>query len=255
MRTLGIAVVILGATAVVFVTAEAIPTSPPVAVEHATAEEHGRAFSQLVFWATVVGALVVATLTNGLGDLMMSRLERDPVYPPRAPNDETAAMIDAEVNEGGPPSPVPCDTSFQSKTWHEGHTFMGEEPPQIETCPVPDRILRLPLGTAVGAAKSTTLMKSEGLELIRLVIPAGNEVPPHKAPGEITVQCIEGCVLFEHDGGAVEMQPGDLLYLCPQEIHALKGILDSSVLVTRLRPRADELPGRFPEGHDVLPVS
>jgi hypothetical protein len=27
-----------------------------------------------------------------------------------APNGETAAMINAEVNEGGPPSPIPCDT-------------------------------------------------------------------------------------------------------------------------------------------------
>jgi hypothetical protein len=32
------------------------------------------------------------------------------VVSPTAPNGETAAMIDAEVNEGGPPSPIPCDT-------------------------------------------------------------------------------------------------------------------------------------------------
>ena len=90
------------------------------------------------------------------------------------------------------------------------------------------------------------LMKSSGLELIRLVIPAGKEIPPHRAPGEITVQCIEGHVAFEHDGHAVDLHAGDLLHLCPQESHALKGISDSSVLVTRLRPHADELPERFP---------
>lgn len=50
---------------------------------------------------------------------------------------------------------------------------MSDEPPPIETCPAPDRILHLPLGKAVGAATSATLMKSAGLELIRLVIPAG----------------------------------------------------------------------------------
>ena len=82
--------------------------------------------------------------------------------------------------------------------------------------------------------------------MIRLVIPAGKEIPPHWAPGEITVQCIEGHVAFEHEGHTLDLHAGDLLYLCPQETHALKGVLDSTVLVTRLRPHADELPETFP---------
>lgn len=118
---------------------------------------------------------------------------------------------------------------------------MGVEPVTIQVCPAPDRVIHLPLGEAFGAGSSTTLLKAFGLELIRLVIPAGKEIPPHRAPGEITVQCIEGHVAFEHDGHAVDLHAGDLLYVCPQETHALKGIVDSSVLVTRLRPHADEL--------------
>lgn len=166
--------------------------------------------------------------------------------PPRAPNGETAAMIDAEVNEGGPPSRVPCDTPFESRACEEEHAVMSDQPPPIETCPAPDRVLHLPLGTAVGAATSATLMKSAGLELIRLVIPAGKEIPPHRAAGEITVQCLEGHVAFEHAGHAIDLRAGDLLHLCPQETHALRGIEDSSVLVTRLRPHAGELPEQFP---------
>lgn len=122
---------------------------------------------------------------------------------------------------------------------------MSENSPLIETCPAPDRVHHLPLGQSLRSATSATLLKSAGFELIRLVIPAGKEIPPHKAPGEITVQCLEGHVAFEHDGRTIDMRPGDLLYLCPQEIHALTGIADSSVLVTRLRPRADELPERL----------
>lgn len=123
---------------------------------------------------------------------------------------------------------------------------MSEKPPVIEACPAPDRIHHLPIGVGVGAAKSATLVKSAGLELIRLVIPAGKEIPPHRASGEITVQCIEGHVVFEHDGRSINLRAGDLLHLCPQESHALKGIADSSILVTRLRPHADELPEKFP---------
>lgn len=123
---------------------------------------------------------------------------------------------------------------------------MSDKALMIETCPALDRILHLPLGDGVGAATSATLLRSAGLELIRLVIPAGKEIPPHRAPGEITVQCVEGRVSFEHDGHAIELQAGDLLYLCPKETHALKGLVDSSVLVTRLRPHTEPLPETLP---------
>lgn len=232
----------------VLIAAEVIQTSAPVAAKPATEGDNGQAFPRLVFWATVVGVLVVATLASGLGELVMSRRDRSPIPPPRPPNGETAKMIDSEVNEGGPPSPVACDTPFESTPCQEMHMSMREESPPLHTCPAPDRILHLPLGQAVSAATSTTLMKSDGLELIRLVIPAGKEIPPHRNPGEITVQCIEGHISFKHEGHAIDLRAGDLLHLCPKEIHALKGIEDSSVLVTRLRLHADELPETFPGG-------
>lgn len=159
---------------------------------------------------------------------------------------ETAAMIDAEVNEGGRPSPIPSDTPAECAACQEVRADMNDHTPMLETCPAPDRILHLPLGDGVGTATSATLLKSAGLELIRLVIPAGKQIPPHRAPGEITVQCIEGHVAFERDGHTIELHAGDLLYLCPQELHAVKGLANSSVLVTRLRPHADELPETFP---------
>jgi len=168
------------------------------------------------------------------------------VAPPDTPDRDTAATIEAEVNEGGPPAPVPCDTPDETAASADGYSFMSERPVTIETCPAPDRIFHLPLGQAVATEQSATLLKSDRLELIRLVIPAGKEIPPHRALGEITVQCIEGLVVFEHDGHELELHPGDLLHLCPQETHALKGIADSAVLVTRLRPRAAELPEKYP---------
>jgi quercetin dioxygenase-like cupin family protein len=177
-------------------------------------------------------------------DQAASRGRNHPVSP-GTPNGETAAMIDAEVNEGGPPSPVPCDTPVHRASVPQTPRVMGmmaDTPPRIETCPAPDRVLHLPLGNTVAVARSVTLLRSAGLELIRLVIPAGKEIPPHRVPSEITVQCIEGHVAFRHEGRALDLRPGDLLHVCPYETHALKGVADSSVLVTRLRPRADELP-------------
>lgn len=123
---------------------------------------------------------------------------------------------------------------------------MSQDSLVTEACPAPDRVIHLPLGEAVEAAKSTTLLKSAGFELIRLVIPEGKEIAPHRVAGEITVQCVEGHVAFEHDGHALHLHAGDLLHLCPQESHALRGISNSSVLVTRLRPNATDLPEVFP---------
>ena len=250
MHRVGQCLVLLGLAAVGLIAVEAITTPGSAPVDRAMGREDMVAIRWLIGWAAFVGIVAGATLAGGIGDLVMSHRERNRVDPLRPPDGETAAMIDAEVNEGGPPSPEPCDTPAAApaseKRRPSRSDFMSETPPTIETCPAPDRILHLPLGSAVGTARSTTLLKSDGLELIRLVLPAGKEIPPHRAAGEITVQCLEGHVAFEHDGRAIEMHAGDLLYLCPQETHALKGIADSTVLVTRVRPHADELPEKFP---------
>jgi quercetin dioxygenase-like cupin family protein len=57
-----------------------------------------------------------------------------------------------------------------------------------------------PLGPDLAATKTWTLLKTEQMQVIRLVVPAGKEIPAHDAPGEITVQCIEGRVAFTAAG-------------------------------------------------------
>jgi quercetin dioxygenase-like cupin family protein len=94
--------------------------------------------------------------------------------------------------------------------------------------------ITLHLGEALGSSKTSTLVKTDRLELIRLVVPAGKEIPTHKAPGAITVQCLEGQVSFTADGKAVELAAGQLLHLTAGAPHSLKGIKDSSLLVTLL---------------------
>ena len=91
-----------------------------------------------------------------------------------------------------------------------------------------------PLGAALATTKTTTLVKTADMDLIRLVVPAGKEIPTHKAPGEITVHCLEGRVIFTADGRAQKLAAGQLLYLAAAKPHALKGIEDSSLLVTIL---------------------
>jgi quercetin dioxygenase-like cupin family protein len=103
----------------------------------------------------------------------------------------------------------------------------------------PNEVLRLPLGATLQASKTTTLVKTSELEVIRLVVSAGKEIPMHKAPGPITVQCLDGRVSFTACGESQELGPGDFLYLPVGVPHALKGIEDSSLLVTIRLPKKD----------------
>ncbi len=91
-----------------------------------------------------------------------------------------------------------------------------------------------PLGARLAGEKTSTLIKTETLEVIRLVLPAGKEVPGHRVAGEITVQCLDGRVAFTAGDKVRELNAGELLYLAGNEPHSLRGIENASVLVTIL---------------------
>ncbi len=101
-----------------------------------------------------------------------------------------------------------------------------------------------PLGPALAGARTTALVKTEGLEVIRLVIPRGKEIPTHATRGEITVQCVEGRVAFTTGGITHELGAGELLYFQGEQPHSIVGIDDASLLVTITFPRDSPLAER-----------
>ena len=94
-----------------------------------------------------------------------------------------------------------------------------------------------PLGPALAETKTRTLFKTESLEAVRMVMPAGKEIPEHEAPGEIIVQCLEGKVAFTALGKTTELEAGQLLYFAAEEPHSVKCIEDASFLLTILLNR------------------
>jgi quercetin dioxygenase-like cupin family protein len=91
-----------------------------------------------------------------------------------------------------------------------------------------------PLGSALPSAQTATLVRAEQVEVIRLVVPAGKEISEHKAKGEIFVQCLEGKVAFTAFGKTQNLEAGKLLYLPTGEPHRVKGIENTSLLLTIL---------------------
>ena len=89
-----------------------------------------------------------------------------------------------------------------------------------------------PLGPRLAGARSHALFKSADLEVIRLVLPAGEGLPPHAVAGEITLQCIEGRVAFDCAAGARELAAGQMIHCAAEELHGLRAIADASLLLT-----------------------
>ncbi|MGB7346094.1 MAG: cupin domain-containing protein [Pirellulaceae bacterium] len=80
--------------------------------------------------------------------------------------------------------------------------------------------------------KPKLLLNASPFRLMRLVLPAGKEIPQHSAPKEIVVQCVSGRVEFTTMGTTHCLTSGTILYLEPSEPHSLVAIEDSIVLVT-----------------------
>jgi quercetin dioxygenase-like cupin family protein len=94
-----------------------------------------------------------------------------------------------------------------------------------------------PLGSALASSQTTTLVRAEQMEVIRLVVPPGKHISEHRAKGEIVVQCLEGRVAFTALGRTQSLEAGQLLYLPAGEPHSVKGIEDASLLLTILLPK------------------
>jgi quercetin dioxygenase-like cupin family protein len=91
-----------------------------------------------------------------------------------------------------------------------------------------------PLREKIADTKTYTILKTDVMEVVRLVMPKGKRIAEHQAPGEITVQCLEGHVRFTSGGRTHELTDGTMLYLSAAEPHAVEALEDSSVLVTIL---------------------
>lgn len=89
-----------------------------------------------------------------------------------------------------------------------------------------------PLEAGLSGAKSMALFKSNQLEVIRLVLPAGKSLPSHRVDGEITVQCLQGDVDIEADGKHAQLRAAQMLYLQGGVSHSIAASSDSSLLLT-----------------------
>jgi quercetin dioxygenase-like cupin family protein len=93
-----------------------------------------------------------------------------------------------------------------------------------------------PLGAALSDHGTQTLVKTDRMEIIRLVLPRDKEIATHTAPGPLIVQCLEGRVTFTTMGRDLQIESGQLLHLPAHEPHSVTAQEASSLLLTILLP-------------------
>lgn len=99
-----------------------------------------------------------------------------------------------------------------------------------------------PLGPQLESTKTMTLVKTDQLEIIRLIMKAGKLLPDHTAPGILIVQCLEGRVLFKCLGETRELTSGQFLHLPQAEPHAVECLESAALLLTIVREHPKDPP-------------
>jgi quercetin dioxygenase-like cupin family protein len=97
-----------------------------------------------------------------------------------------------------------------------------------------DAINVRPLAEQLQEVKTHSLLKTDKLQLMRVVLAAGQTMSEHYVPGEVTIQCLEGEVLVSTPRRVCPLAAGELMALPSYAPHALRAKTDASLLVTML---------------------
>jgi quercetin dioxygenase-like cupin family protein len=89
-----------------------------------------------------------------------------------------------------------------------------------------------PLADGHTDSPSTSLIKTEQLQLIHLVLHAGQKLAEHKVAGELVVQCLDGRVELVLPGQRQPLAAGQLTVLPGGAPHAVEAVQDSCLLLT-----------------------
>lgn len=95
-----------------------------------------------------------------------------------------------------------------------------------------DTIDLQPLGESLAATPSTSLIKTDSLQLMRVVLRRGETFAEHRVRGEITVHCLEGEAALSTPTRECLLTAGQLVLLAGGEPHGLRAVTDTSLLVT-----------------------
>ena len=96
-----------------------------------------------------------------------------------------------------------------------------------------------PLGDRLDGQVSTSLIKTERIQLLHLVLAPHQDTPQHHVDDECTIHCLEGEVEVVMGLGVRQLRPGNVVVLPAKERHSLRARSRAAVLVTLLLNHGD----------------
>ncbi len=96
-----------------------------------------------------------------------------------------------------------------------------------------------PLGDQLREAVSTSLIKTDRIQLLHLVLPAHKDRPEHHVDDECTIHCLEGVVEIVMGAGTKQLRAGNLIVLPARQRFALRARTDCALLMTLLLEEGD----------------
>jgi quercetin dioxygenase-like cupin family protein len=96
-----------------------------------------------------------------------------------------------------------------------------------------------PLGAALRESSTHAILKTRSLELMRVVLRAGEALPPHNVRGELTLLCIEGAAEVSTDAATCQLRASQLVLLPALAQHAVLALEDTSLLLTIQLPAGE----------------
>ncbi|MEP7347904.1 MAG: cupin domain-containing protein [Gemmatimonadaceae bacterium] len=83
-----------------------------------------------------------------------------------------------------------------------------------------------------------TLVKEGLLRLTIIEIAAGGNLPPHSAPGPVSIQILKGEIVFDAVGREYMLVTGDILVLAPGVEHSARSSGGVVLLLTVVHPES-----------------
>lgn len=91
-----------------------------------------------------------------------------------------------------------------------------------------------PLGEQLDGQVSTSLIKTDRIQLLHLVLAPHQDLPQHHVDDECTLQCLEGEVEVVMAGGVRKLRAGNVIVLPAREKHSVRARTRSALLLTLL---------------------
>jgi quercetin dioxygenase-like cupin family protein len=108
--------------------------------------------------------------------------------------------------------------------------------PVDESVVIADLASELPITPS--ATTSRVVVANDAVRVVVFAFDAGEQLTEHTSTKAVVVQVLRGALRFEVAGAAHDLGVGDVVYLAPDEVHALEAIEPSLVSLVMVSPPA-----------------